>query len=255
MYLPGSWTRFVLSLRSPSKVLLQQWRHLPNNWVLKFYIYMCAHTHIYTHIPIFWSYILPGRSVAGCGTSQAHSWYLLQSVLLRPAFSWCLSFPYRRWCLEAFSLMLILWTGRVCHGGILGLWYWAVCMNKVAAEVFTSLSSCKGKFQQIFHLSGSVVTWPDVTQLWSLWHRATHPVSTCMELRWVCHCFSVCRSSGPPAPATLPGLCTVCVIGLVLTISSSFPPLSTLQYHTTNLESISGQISITFPQRECALYT
>lgn len=87
--------------------------------------------------------------------------------------------------MEAFSLMLILWTGRVCHGGILGLWFRAGCVNKVAAEVFTSLSSCTGKFQQIFHLSGSVVTWPDVwlSQLLSCGHRAARPVNACMELR------------------------------------------------------------------------
>lgn len=70
----------------------------------------------------------------------------------------------------------------------------------------------------------------------------------------MCHCFSVCRSSGPSAPATLPGLCTVCVIRLVLTINNIFPPLSTLHVHTTNLESVGGADFHRFStQRVCSL--
>lgn len=98
-----------------------------------------------------------------------------------------------------------------------------------------------------------MVTWLDVwlSQLWSLGHRAARPVSTCVELRWACHRFSVCRSSVPPAPATMPGLCTVCVIRLVLTISNNFPCLSTLHYHTTNLGSISADFHPFSTERVC----
>lgn len=106
----------------------------------------------------------------------------------------------------------------------------------------------KGSSNRLFT---SVVTWADVwlSQLWSLEHGAALPVSTCMELR--CHCSSVCRSSGPPALATLPGLCTVCH-QTGLNINKSFPPLITVQYHTRNLESISGADSHHFStERVC----
>lgn len=175
----------------------------------------------------------------GVEHSWADSWYLLQSVLLRPVFPWCVSFLSRRWCLEAFSLMLILWTGRVCHGGILGLWYWAICMNKAAAEVFTSLSSCKEMFQQITSVGQWSLGWMcgcpscgpwDTEQLVPL-NGAQVSVSLllCLQELWPCSSchlawalYSECHQTGLNHQQYL------------------YPPLSTLDDHTKNLEGFSS---------------
>lgn len=122
--------------------------------------------------------------------------------------------------------------------------------RKGAAEVFTRLSSCKGKFQQITSVGqwslGQMCGCPAVV-------LGTQSCSPSKHLHGAQVSVSLLLSAGALALQPLPP-CLGFVQCVSLTINNIFPPLSTLHYHTTNLESVGGADFPHFStQRMCSL--